>query len=161
MSHILAFIMDGPVKMNCHRWLNFLESKFSLHEMWNEISGFNELKSNPHWDFYNMRKVDTHIHAAACKNQKHLLCFIKHTYQTEPDRTVAEKRGRKITLRQLFNSWHMDLHDSTVDLLDIHVGQQIIYTACIILLCRESAKYLVQEQMTMKIMTMVIWWWCY
>ena len=52
-------------------------------------------------------QVDTHIHAAACMNQKHLLRFIKHTYQTEPDRTVAEKRGRKITLRQVFDSLHM------------------------------------------------------
>ena len=101
MSHILALIMDGPMKMYCHWRLNFLESKFSLHEMLNEVSEFKELKSNPHWDFYSVRKVDMHIHAAACINQKCLLCFIKHMYQTEPNRTVAEKQGRKITLRQL------------------------------------------------------------
>ena len=101
MSHILALIMDGPMKMYCHWWLNFLEFKFSLHEMLNEVSEFKELKSNPHWDFYSVRKVDMHIHAAACINQKCLLCFIKHMYQTEPNRTVAEKRGQKITLRQL------------------------------------------------------------
>ena len=65
-------------------------------------------------------QVDTHIHAAACMNQKHLLRFIKHTYQTEPDRTVAEKRGRKITLRQVFDSLHMDPYDLTVDSLDVH-----------------------------------------
>lgn len=67
-----------------------------------------------------MLQVDTHIHAAACMNQKHLLRFIKHTYQTEPDRTVAEKRGRKITLRQVFDSLHMDPYDLTVDSLDVH-----------------------------------------
>lgn len=65
-------------------------------------------------------QVDTHIHAAACMNQKHLLRFIKHTYQTEPDRTVAEKRGQKITLRQVFDSLHMDPYDLTVDSLDVH-----------------------------------------
>ena len=64
-------------------------------------------------------QVDTHIHAAACMNQKHLLRFIKHTYQTEPDRTVAEKRGRKITLRQVFDSLHMDPYDLTVDSLGV------------------------------------------
>lgn len=53
-------------------------------------------------------------------NQKHLLRFIKHTYQTEPDRTVAEKLGRKITLRQVFDSLHMDPYDLTVDSLDVH-----------------------------------------
>ncbi|KAK2100742.1 AMP deaminase 3 [Saguinus oedipus] len=75
MSHILALITDGPTlisnagqhawtlralesgKTYCHRRLNFLESKFSLHEMLNEMSEFKELKSNPHRDFYNVRKV--------------------------------------------------------------------------------------------------------
>ncbi|XP_007647079.1 AMP deaminase 3 isoform X3 [Cricetulus griseus] len=127
MSHILALITDGPTKTYCHRRLNFLESKFSLHEMLNEMSEFKELKSNPHRDFYNVRKVDTHIHAAACMNQKHLLRFIKHTYQTEPDRTVAEKLGRKITLRQVFDSLHMDPYDLTVDSLDVHAGRQTFH----------------------------------
>lgn len=44
-------------KTYCHRRLNFLESKFSLHEMLNEMAEFKELKSNPHRDFYNVRKV--------------------------------------------------------------------------------------------------------
>ncbi|XP_012884168.1 PREDICTED: AMP deaminase 3 isoform X3 [Dipodomys ordii] len=127
MSHILALITDGPTKTYCHRRLNFLESKFSLHEMLNEMSEFKELKSNPHRDFYNVRKVDTHIHAAACMNQKHLLRFIKHTYQTEPDRTVAKKLGRKITLRQVFDSLHMDPYDLTVDSLDVHAGRQTFH----------------------------------
>ncbi|KAK2504069.1 hypothetical protein MC885_019549 [Smutsia gigantea] len=127
MSHILALITDGPTKTYCHRRLNFLESKFSLHEMLNEMSEFTELKSNPHRDFYNVRKVDTHIHAAACMNQKHLLRFIKHTYHTEPDRTVAEKRGQKITLRQVFDSLHMDPYDLTVDSLDVHAGRQTFH----------------------------------
>ncbi|XP_044537758.1 AMP deaminase 3 [Gracilinanus agilis] len=114
-------------KTYCHRRLNFLESKFSLHEMLNEMSEFKELKSNPHRDFYNVRKVDTHIHAAACMNQKHLLRFIKHTYQTEPDRIVTEKRGRKITLRQVFDGLHMDPYDLTVDSLDVHAGRQTFH----------------------------------
>ncbi|XP_027708446.1 AMP deaminase 3 isoform X2 [Vombatus ursinus] len=127
LSHILALITDGPTKTYCHRRLNFLESKFSLHEMLNEMSEFKELKSNPHRDFYNVRKVDTHIHAAACMNQKHLLRFIKHTYQTEPDRIVTEKRGKKITLRQVFDGLHMDPYDLTVDSLDVHAGRQTFH----------------------------------
>jgi hypothetical protein len=34
-------------------------------------------KSAPHRDFYNVRKVDTHVHHSSCMNQKHLLRFIK------------------------------------------------------------------------------------
>ncbi|XP_071284070.1 AMP deaminase 3 isoform X4 [Agelaius tricolor] len=127
LSHVLALIADGPTKTYCHRRLNFLESKFSLHEMLNEMSEFKELKSNPHRDFYNVRKVDTHIHAAACMNQKHLLRFIKHTYQTEPDRIVAEKKGKKMTLKQVFESLHMDPYDLTVDSLDVHAGRQTFH----------------------------------
>lgn len=74
-------------------------------------------------------QVDTHIHAAACMNQKHLLRFIKHTYQTEPDRIVAEKQGQKITLRQVFDSLHMDPYDLTVDSLDVHAVSELLFWA--------------------------------
>ncbi|XP_041445650.1 AMP deaminase 3 isoform X2 [Xenopus laevis] len=127
MSHILALIADGPTKTYCHRRLNFLGSKFNLHDMLNEMAELKELKSVPHRDFYNVRKVDTHIHAAACMNQKHLLRFIKHTYRTEPDRVVAEKNGQKITLKELFEGLHMDPYDLTVDSLDVHAGRQTFH----------------------------------
>lgn len=44
-------------KTYCHRRLNFLMSKFYLHEMLNEMAELKELKSVPHRDFYNVRKV--------------------------------------------------------------------------------------------------------
>ncbi|KAM8938739.1 AMP deaminase 3 [Pelodytes ibericus] len=127
LSQILALIADGPTKTYCHRRLNFLGSKFNLHEMLNEMSELKELKSVPHRDFYNVRKVDTHIHAAACMNQKHLLRFIKHTYRTESDRVVTEKDGKKMTLKELFESLHMHPYDLTVDSLDVHAGRQTFH----------------------------------
>jgi AMP deaminase len=42
-------------------------------------------KSAPHRDFYNVRKVDTHVHHSSCMNQKHLLRFIKSKLRKEPD----------------------------------------------------------------------------
>lgn len=44
-------------KTYCHRRLNFLSSKFHLHEMLNEMAELKELKSVSHRDFYNVRKV--------------------------------------------------------------------------------------------------------
>ncbi|KAG7221089.1 hypothetical protein INR49_017530 [Caranx melampygus] len=120
LSHVLAMIADGPTKTYCHRRLNFLASKFYLHEMLNEMAELKELKGVPHRDFYNVRKVDTHIHAAACMNQKHLLKFIKTTYHTEADRVVLERGSQKITLKEVFNNLHMDPYDLTVDSLDVH-----------------------------------------
>ncbi|XP_035011866.2 AMP deaminase 3 isoform X1 [Hippoglossus stenolepis] len=127
LSHVLAMIADGPTKTYCHRRLNFLASKFYLHEMMNEMAELKELKSVPHRDFYNVRKVDTHIHAAGCMNQKHLLKFIKATYQTEADRVVLEKDSQKITLKEVFNKLHMDPYDLTVDSLDVHAGRQTFH----------------------------------
>jgi len=65
-------------------------------------------------------QVDTHIHAAACMNQKHLLKFIQDTYKTEAERVVAEKNGKKLTLKQVFDNLKMDPYDLTVDSLDVH-----------------------------------------
>lgn len=127
LSQVLAMIADGPTKTYCHRRLNFLSSKFYLHEMMNEMAETKELKSVPHRDFYNVRKVDTHIHAAACMNQKHLLKFIKTTYQTEADRVVMEKGGQKLTLKEVFKNLKMDPYDLTVDSLDVHAGRQTFH----------------------------------
>ncbi|XP_068602060.1 AMP deaminase 3 [Brachionichthys hirsutus] len=127
LSHVLAMIADGPTKTYCHRRLNFLSSKFHLHEMLNEMAELKELKSVPHRDFYNVRKVDTHIHAAACMSQKHLLTFIQKTYKSDADRVVLEKAGRKMTLQQVFRSLNKDPYDLTVDSLDVHAGRHTFH----------------------------------
>ncbi|KAM9377930.1 AMP deaminase 3-like [Pholidichthys leucotaenia] len=127
LSYVLAMIADGPTKTYCHRRLNFLDSKFYLHEMLNEMAELKELKRVPHRDFYNVRKVDTHIHAAACMNQKHLLKFIKTTYKEEADRVVLEKDGQKITLKEVFKKLKMDPYDLTVDSLDVHAGRHTFH----------------------------------
>lgn len=57
-------------------------------------------------------------------NQKHLLKFIKTTYQTEADRVVLEKGSEKMTLQQVFNGLNMDPYDLTVDSLDVHAVRQ-------------------------------------
>uniref|UniRef100_A0A3P9J4G2 AMP deaminase n=1 Tax=Oryzias latipes TaxID=8090 RepID=A0A3P9J4G2_ORYLA len=126
-SHVLAMIADGPMKTYCHRRLNFLSSKFYLHEMLNEMAELKELKSVSHRDFYNVRKVDTHIHAAACMSQKHLLTFIQTTYKKDADRIVLEKGGRKMTLQQVFRSLNMDPYELTVDSLDVHAGRHTFH----------------------------------
>lgn len=54
--------LPSPIlrKTYCHRRLNFLGSKFYLHEMLNEMAELKELKGVPHRDFYNVRKVGSH-----------------------------------------------------------------------------------------------------
>ncbi|XP_037310611.2 AMP deaminase 3 [Pungitius pungitius] len=126
-SHVLAMIADGPTKTYCHRRLNFLSLKFYLHEMLNEMAELKELKCVPHRDFYNVRKVDTHIHASACMSQKHLLTFIQETYKADADRVVLENAGQKMTLQQVFHSLNKDPYDLTVDSLDVHAGRHTFH----------------------------------
>jgi len=59
--------------------------KFNLHLMVNTDRELLAQKAAPHRDFYNVRKVDTHVHHSACMNQKHLLRFIKSKLRKEPN----------------------------------------------------------------------------
>ena len=58
-----------------------------------EIRELSAQKEVPHWDFYNVRKVDTLIHAGSSMN-KHMLRFIKKSLKTEGDRIVFEDRDK-------------------------------------------------------------------
>ncbi|XP_054837636.1 AMP deaminase 1 isoform X1 [Eublepharis macularius] len=124
MNFLLALIAQGPVKTYTHRRLKFLSSRFHVHEMLNEMEELKELKNNPHRDFYNSRKVDTHIHAAACMNQKHLLRFIKKSYRIDAERVVYKSKEKTLTLKQLFDQLKLHPYDLTVDSLDVHAGRQ-------------------------------------
>ncbi|XP_034029236.1 AMP deaminase 1 isoform X2 [Thalassophryne amazonica] len=124
MNFLIALIAQGPTKTYTHRRLKFLMSKFNVHEMLNEMEELKELKKNPHRDFYNCRKVDTHIHAAACMNQKHLLRFIKKSYREDADRVVHKVQGKEVTLKEVFKSLNLHPYDLTVDSLDVHAGRQ-------------------------------------
>lgn len=65
-------------------------------------------------------QVDTHIHAAACMNQKHLLRFIKKSYLVDANRVVYDAKGKQLTLKQLFQQLKLQPYDLTVDSLDVH-----------------------------------------
>jgi len=124
MNFLISLIALGPTKTYTHRRLKFLSSKFNVHEMLNEMDELKELKLNPHRDFYNCRKVDTHIHAAACMNQKHLLRFIKKSYRVDSDRIVHKLHGKEVTMKELFEHLKLSPYDLTVDSLDVHAGKQ-------------------------------------
>ena len=72
---------------------------FSNFHHYNSLES-SEQKQVSHRDFYNVRKVDTHIHHSACMNQKHLLRFIKHKLKYFPDELVCwdNKSGEKVAM---------------------------------------------------------------
>ena len=124
-------ICDGIVyrKSFCFRRLKYLSAKFNLHTLLNEMKEAACQKEVPHRDFYNVRKVrhitvscsqtsdiliimcvvlqvDTHVHAASCMNQKHLLRFIKKMMKKNAEQCVCRnKAGDVMTLKQVRSSF--------------------------------------------------------
>ncbi|KAJ7953738.1 AMP deaminase [Quillaja saponaria] len=127
MHHILKIMSVGNVRSTCHHRLRFLEEKFRLHLLVNADREFLAQKSAPHRDFYNIRKVDTHVHHSACMNQKHLLRFIKSKLIKEPDEVVIFRDGKYMTLKEVFESLDLTGYDLNVDLLDVHADKSTFH----------------------------------
>ncbi|PWA61408.1 AMP deaminase, Metal-dependent hydrolase [Artemisia annua] len=127
MHHLLKIIAVGNVRSACYHRLRFLEEKFRLHLLVNADSEFLAQKGAPHRDFYNIRKVDTHVHHSACMNQKHLLRFIKSKLRKEPDEVVIFRDGQYLTLKEVFESLDLTGYDLNVDLLDVHADKSTFH----------------------------------
>ncbi|GLT92716.1 hypothetical protein SLE2022_105400 [Rubroshorea leprosula] len=127
LHHILRVIALGNMRTLCFQRLNLLEQKFNLHLMLNSDREFLAQKSAPHRDFYNVRKVDTHVHHSACMNQKHLLRFIKSKLKKEPDEVVIFRDGTYLTLKEVFESLDLTGYDLNVDLLDVHADKSTFH----------------------------------
>ncbi|KAL2266583.1 hypothetical protein VTJ83DRAFT_5935 [Remersonia thermophila] len=120
LEEIVNASSDGPSKSFAFRRLQYLEGKFNLYILLNEYQETADSKSVPHRDFYNVRKVDTHVHHSACMNQKHLLRFIKSKMKKFPDEIVLFRDGKHLTLAEVFESINLTAYDLSIDTLDMH-----------------------------------------
>ncbi|KAH6630650.1 hypothetical protein B0J18DRAFT_421807 [Chaetomium sp. MPI-SDFR-AT-0129] len=120
LEEILNVSSDGPSKSFAFRRLQYLEGKFNLYILLNEYQETADSKKVPHRDFYNVRKVDTHVHHSACMNQKHLLRFIKSKMKKYPDEIVLFRDGKHLTLAEVFKSINLTAYDLSIDTLDMH-----------------------------------------
>ncbi|KAM4736760.1 AMP deaminase 2 isoform 1-T1 [Anableps anableps] len=127
MNVMMALIINGPVKSFCYRRLQYLSSKFQMHILLNEMKELAAQKKVPHRDFYNIRKVDTHIHASSCMNQKHLLRFIKRAMKKYPKEIVHVEKGKGQTLMEVFESMNLTAFDLSVDTLDMHADRNTFH----------------------------------
>jgi AMP deaminase len=120
LEEILNASSDGPSKSFAFRRLQYLEGRFNLYVLLNEHLETADSKKVPHRDFYNVRKVDTHVHHSACMNQKHLLRFIKSKMKKFPDEIVLYRDGKHLTLAEVFDSLNLTAYDLSIDTLDMH-----------------------------------------
>ncbi|KAI9139134.1 hypothetical protein BKA69DRAFT_1110009 [Paraphysoderma sedebokerense] len=123
LDFILNVISDGPAKSFAYRRLRYLESKFNMYTLLNDAREMAESKSVPHRDFYNVRKVDTHVHHSSCMNQKHLLRFIKAKMKKNSNDVVIYRDNKYLTLSQVFESLKLTAYDLSIDTLDMHAHQ--------------------------------------
>ena len=125
LDRILLISSDGPTKSFAFRRLQYLEGKYNLYFLQCEYQETADSKRVPHRDFYNVRKVDTHVHHSSCMNQKHLLRFIKSKMKKCPDEVVLERDGKLLTLTEVFESISLTAYDLSIDTLDMHVSLKL------------------------------------
>ena len=124
---IMDYSSYGPCKTYAFRQLDILDSKFNLHKMQHNYQEFADTKLVPHRDFYNVRKVDTHVHHSSCMNQKHLLRYMKSKMKKSPDEIVLNQDGVDLTLADVFQQMNLTSYDLSIDTLDMHVCLLILF----------------------------------
>ena len=71
-------------------------------------------------DFYNTKKVDTHIHHSAAMTAPQLCSFIKKKMKTEGDSEVYKDNiGNILTLNQVFKSLGLGQKQIGVEALEV------------------------------------------
>jgi len=124
MSQLISGSHNSSNKSFCFKRLNILEEKFKIHLLYNRDKEILEQKSRQQRDFYNVRKVDTHIHHSACMNVNMLLRFIKKKAQKEPNKPVIfdPQTKKTLTLREVFEKHQLETQNINVDVLDVQAG---------------------------------------
>ena len=121
LAKLISITSDAAVNSFCYRRLQKLEARFKLHVMEHESEETAEQRAVPHRDFYNVRKVDTHVHLAAAMNQKHLLRFIKRKVRYHADEVVTKSSsGEPMTLSQVFDEMGLTPYELNIDALGMH-----------------------------------------
>ncbi|CAE7109555.1 unnamed protein product [Rhizoctonia solani] len=127
LDTVLNIVADGPTKSFAFRRLKYLSSKWQMYTLLNEYQELADMKRVPHRDFYNLRKVDTHVHHSSMMNQKHMLRFIKHKMKHHSDDKVIVRDGKELTLREVFESLNLTAYDLSIDTLDMHAHQEAFH----------------------------------
>lgn len=127
LDYLLSVVSEGPVKSFAWRRLKYLEGKWNLYSLMNEGREVEGMKRVRHRDFYNVRKVDTHVHHSASMNQKHLLRFIKAKIKRHPDDVVIYRDGKQMTLSEVFASLDLTAYDLSIDTLDMHAHRETFH----------------------------------
>jgi AMP deaminase len=89
-------MQSGEVKTYCHKRLDILNGLFDFHKLLNSDLESHATQQDSR-DFFNITKVDNHVHLAAAMTGRHLLSFILKKLEKEPG---VEKKNFNTTFRE-------------------------------------------------------------
>mmetsp|Transcript_93106 Transcript_93106/g.267872 ORF Transcript_93106/g.267872 Transcript_93106/m.267872 type:complete len:353 (-) Transcript_93106:9-1067(-) len=114
----------GPVATYCHQRLRLMQTRFELYSMLCSEREQEQAAGVGHRDFYNVRKVDTHIHHSAAMNAKHLLRFMKKKVRHfSSDVVEPSQPGQDGTLGAVFRRLGIGWENLSLDRLQVWADQ--------------------------------------
>ena len=133
-----SLVFDPDCKTLLYARLQCLEQRFKLHASLNYAKEKDDMKLVAHRDFYNCRKVDTHIHHAAAMTQKMLLRFMKD--KAEMERDLPEEQRPKVftkvagkagpvqqSLSAVLDDLNYMIDDISLNILDMSADRDTMY----------------------------------
>eukprot|EP00771_Trimastix_marina_P003312 gnl/Trimastix_PCT/4549.p1 GENE.gnl/Trimastix_PCT/4549~~gnl/Trimastix_PCT/4549.p1 ORF type:complete len:726 (-),score=176.77 gnl/Trimastix_PCT/4549:1056-3233(-) len=110
----------GSTSTYAHKRLATLSSLFDLHAELNRDLEDAQVQANGS-DFYNVMKVDNHVHLAAAMNASSLLEFVREKLRDSPGDIVMEKDGQPMTLEQVFEQSGINAENLTLERLGVQI----------------------------------------
>lgn len=121
---IHKYTEDDSLRSFSHDRFKLLLLNWEIYKSNNKQKEFEE-RMTLEKDFYNIPKVDTHIHHSSSMNQKFLLNFVKNKIINSPDEVVLEKNGKKLTLINILKDINITPDKLNVDIMNVHaVGER-------------------------------------
>lgn len=127
LQFVLRSSYEASNKSFCYTRLKILQMKFQMHMMCNGSRENIHTTSQSSRDFYNIIKVDNHVHLSAAMNQKHLQKFMKRKLKYEPETVVAIENGVELTLKQVFDKLGIRAESLSVDVLDCYADKNTFH----------------------------------
>merc|ERR1719329_1929866 len=123
----MKVVLNPPTGSFCSKRLQLIEAKFNMYRLLNEDKEVAITRINPHRDFYNVRKVDTHIHHSASMHAKHLLRFIKKKIKHKGADVVMKQGDNNLTLSEVFQGLGIGWYDLSLDKLNVTADMTVFH----------------------------------
>lgn len=118
---------DKMITSFCYARNKFLEQKFKMHQIFNADREAVDQKKIKQRDFYNIMKIDTHIHHSQGMCARKLLEFMKKKFRNCPHVVVYydEVTKKQLTLKDISNRFRIKPDELNLDILDVQADKSL------------------------------------